>query len=194
MDGNRRVPGAPGIRERRAIARAREGDLDAVHYLYAVYADDLYAFVRSIVRHHQDAEDVTHNVFAKLPSILGKYEERDSAFAAWLFRVARNAALDHVRAQRQIPVEEVRVREDGDPLAERERARALRGALEQLPSDQREVVLMRHVLGMSPSEIADVTGRSEGSVHGLHHRGRQAVQSHLRGSGAAPVTPERLAG
>ena len=171
----------------RAIARAKEGDGDALHYLYAVYADDLYAFVRSIVRDHHDAEDVTQSLFGKLPAILGKYEERDAAFAAWLFRVARNASLDHVRSRRQIPVEEVRTRDVGDAL-NLDRSEALRRALEQLPADQREVLVMRHVLGLTPGEIAKRLGRSESSIHGLHHRGRQTMQEHLRGSGSVPVT------
>jgi RNA polymerase sigma-70 factor (ECF subfamily) len=177
-----------------AIGQARQGDSDAVHYLYAVYADDLYAFIQSIVSDPHDAEDVCQTVFARLPVILDRYEEREAAFAAWLFRVARNAALDHVRGRRQVPVEEVRANAVSDPLSDLERSVALREALDELSEDQRQVVLMRHLLGMSPGEIAERTGRSEGSVHGLHHRGRQALQAHLRGSGVLPATPDRLAG
>ena len=179
---------------RRAIARAKGGDWDAIHYLYAVYADDLFAYVRSIVRDHHDAEDVTQNLFAKLPVAIRKYEERDAAFAAWIFRVARNAALDHIRARRQIPVEDLRVREQSDPLDELDRSHALRAALEQLPDQQREVLVLRHFLGLTPGEIAERLGRSEGSIHGLHHRGRLALQARLREMGSAPVTPEGLSG
>src|SRR5215211_9507475 len=95
--------------ERRAIANAKQGDWDGIHFLYARYADDVVAFVRSLVRDHFEAEDITQSVFAKLHVAIRRYEERDVAFSAWLFRVARNAALDYLRARRQIPVEEVRV-------------------------------------------------------------------------------------
>ncbi len=178
---------------RRAIARGKEGDRGAIHYLYAIYADDLFAFVRSIVGHHHDAEDVTQNLFAKLPDALKRYEERETAFAAWLFRVARNAALDHIRARRQVPVEEVRATEGSDPFADLYRATALRSAFVGLPDDQREVLVLRHVLGLTPGEIASRLERSESSVHGLHHRGRAALQSHLQEMGSAPVTPRRSA-
>ena len=83
------------------------------HYLYSRYADDVRRFVQSIVRDHHEAEDITHDVFAKLIRAIQKYEEREVPFAAWIMRVARNAALDHVRSRRQIPVEEVWISEDG---------------------------------------------------------------------------------
>ena len=64
----------------------------------------------------------------------------------------------------------------------------LREALAALPRDQCEVLVLRHFAGLSPIEIAKLTGRSEGSVHGLHHRGRRALQADLTGRGAAPTT------
>jgi RNA polymerase sigma-70 factor, ECF subfamily len=50
------------------------------------------------------------------------------------------------------------------------------------------VLLLRHVVGLSPVEIAERLGRSESSVHGLHHRGRRALQQELRHQGLAPAT------
>jgi RNA polymerase sigma-70 factor, ECF subfamily len=173
---------------RSAIARAKEGDTGALHFLYVRYADDVYGFVNSIVRDHHEAEDITQNVFAKLMRIIGKYEQRDVPFSAWILRVARNAALDHVRARRQIPVEEVRATDEGHEHVGSERYRSLRAALDGLPGDQREVLILRHIAGLTPPEIAEVLGKSESSIHGLHHRGRGALQAALRELDAAPVT------
>jgi RNA polymerase sigma-70 factor (ECF subfamily) len=53
---------------------------------------------------------------------------------------------------------------------------------------QREIVVLRHLAGFSPGEIADRLGRSEDSIHGLHHRGRRALQSALTQAGATPTT------
>jgi RNA polymerase sigma-70 factor, ECF subfamily len=172
-----------------AIAAAKRGEWDGIHYLYVRYADDVLGYVRSMVRDHHEAEDITQNVFAKLVTAIGKYEERTVPFAAWLMRVARNATLDHLRARRQIPVEEVRAAEPGDERLELERRQCLKEALAGLPEEQRKVLVLRHVLGLSPPEIAARLGRSESSVHGLHHRGRAALKAALTELEATPARP-----
>jgi RNA polymerase sigma-70 factor, ECF subfamily len=172
----------------KAIHRAKEGDRDALTFLYVRYADNVYGYVRSIVRDEHAAEDITQDLFAKLPSALARYEPRRVPFAAWILRVARNLALDHLRAKRAVPCADVRPVE---PLADDfsfERSRALREALDALPRDQRQVLILRHVMGMTPREIARSIGRSEASVHGLHHRGRRALQRELSALGARPAT------
>jgi len=171
-----------------AIARAKQGDQSALHFLYVRYADDVYGFINSIVRDHHEAEDITQNVFAKLMRIIGKYEQREVPFSAWILRVARNAALDHMRARRQIPFEEVRTTDEGHEQVSFERFQSIRTALDLLPADQREVLILRHIAGLTPGEIADVLGKTESSIHGLHHRGRGALQVALRELEAAPVT------
>jgi RNA polymerase sigma-70 factor (ECF subfamily) len=170
-----------------AIARAKQGDMDALHYLYVRYADDVYGFVNSIVRDAHAAEDITQNVFGKLMNAIRRYEQREVPFSAWILRVGRNAALDHMRARRQIPVEEVRVDDDGHEQVGFERSQCLREALMRLPEDQRVVLVLRHVAGLTPGEIAKRLGKTEGSIHGLHHRGRGALQAALRDLEAAPV-------
>ena len=175
----------------RAVKQAQAGDRQALGFLYAHYADNVYGYVRSIVHDHHEAEDVTQHVFAKLIHVIGKYEERDVPFFAWILRVARNVAVDHIRRQRTIPVEEVRTSDEGggDP-AGGGRMNDLRDALSTLPHDQREVLVLRHFAGLSPTEIATRTGRSEGSIHGLHHRGRKALKAELTSRGAAPSTAD----
>jgi RNA polymerase sigma-70 factor, ECF subfamily len=171
-----------------AIARAKQGDTNALHFIYVRYADDVYGFVNSIVRNHHEAEDITQNLFAKLMRIIGKYEQREVPFSAWILRVARNAALDHMRARRQIPFEEVRTSDEGHEQIGFERFQSIRAALDRLPEDQREVLILRHIAGLTPPEIAEVLDKTESSIHGLHHRGRGALQAALRELEAAPVT------
>jgi RNA polymerase sigma-70 factor (ECF subfamily) len=171
---------------RLAIARAKEGDRDALRLLYVRYSENVYGYVRSIVRDEKEAEDLTQHVFLKLMTAICKYDDRGVPFSAWLLRLARNAALDHLRRRRATPAEEVYgadVHVDEDSL---DRARSLRAALDTLPEEQRNVVVMRHVIGLTPLEIADKMGRSESSIHGLHHRGRKALQLELRRLDSAP--------
>jgi RNA polymerase sigma-70 factor (ECF subfamily) len=172
---------------RAAIARAQAGDHEALHFLYVRYADDVLRFVRSLVQDHHEAEDITQNVFVKLMRVIGKYEPREVPFAAWILRVARNVALDHLRTRRMTPCEDVQVTDDDHRQISHERGRDLREALEQLPDEQRDVLVLRHIVGLSPTEIAGVLGKTESSVHGLHHRGRLTLQSTLVDLGAAPV-------
>jgi RNA polymerase sigma-70 factor, ECF subfamily len=170
----------------RVVARARLGDREALGYLYVRYADNVYSYVASIVCDEHEAEDVTQQVFAKLMVNLAKYEPRKTPFLSWLLIVSRNVALDHVRRQRAVPSDEVRdAHRPGppDPLY----AVCVRDALAALSPDQREVVFLRHVAGFSPTEIAARTGRTEASVHGLHHRGRGALQATLRQLDAEPA-------
>jgi RNA polymerase sigma-70 factor (ECF subfamily) len=174
--------------ERRAIARAKEGDWDAIHFLYVEYFRDIHAYVRSIVRDHHAAEDIAQNIFVKLITAIRKYEDREIAFAAWLFRVARNASLDYMRAHRQIPVEEVRISDERDQQLDLHRREALIDGMAQLPCGQQEVLMLRHIGGFTPGEIATKLGKSEGSIHGLHHRGRAALKRYLREVGAAPIS------
>lgn len=170
-----------------AVKHAKEGDGDGLHFLYVRFAPDVQRYITSFVHDHHEAEDITQNVFAKLMTGIGKYEQREVPFAAWILRVARNAALDHIRAKRAIPTEEVRVTDNGRTQTGLDRGRDLRQALDQLPEDQREVLVLRHITGLSPTEIATTLGKSESSVHGLHHRGRRALQACLVELGAGPM-------
>src|SRR3712207_9287355 len=65
-------------------------------------------YVRSIVRDEHEAEDITQHVFTKLLTVLPRYEQRDVPFSAWILRVARNVALDHLRSRRPTPTEDPR--------------------------------------------------------------------------------------
>ena len=142
----------------------------------------------SIVRDHHEAEDITQSMFARLMTAIERYEERAVPFAAWIMRVARNASLDHLRARRQIPVEEVRASDPGDDRRGFELRQCLKEALADLPEEQRQVLVLRHISGLSPAEIAERLGKSESSVHGLHHRGRARLRAVLSERGAAPLT------
>ncbi len=174
-------------RVRLAVARAKEGDQDALRFLYISYSHNIYGYVRSIVLSDHDAEDVTQHVFAKLMTTIVRYDDRGVPFFAWLLRLARNVAIDHLRANRATPTEEV-LDPDASSGVDLDAAETVRAALATLPDEQREVVLLRHVVGLTPGEIADHMGRTEGSIHGLHHRGRRALQRELTRLESTPST------
>ena len=108
-------------------------------------------------------------------------------FSAWILRVAHNAAIDHVRTRRPVPLEEVRSPDaEDDDAGARERFADLRLALDALPDEQRDVLVLRFLVGLSPGEIAERLGRSEDAVHGLQHRGRRRLRSEMLGARGLP--------
>jgi RNA polymerase sigma-70 factor, ECF subfamily len=188
-------PQASDEREvRRLVRAAQDGDRDAMQSLYVRFAPGIHTYVARIVP-RQDAEDVTQQVFAKLLTEIDRYRPSSAPFQAWMLRVARNAAIDHLRRNRQVPCEHAGEGRDAHAdEAGRECATSLRLALRDLTPGQRDVLLLRHLVGLSPVEIAERLGRSVRSVHCLHHRASTAARVALDGLGAAPATSRPPAG
>ena len=141
-----------------ATARARDGDEDALRLLYLLYADNVFGYVLAIVGDEHDAEDITSEVFARLPRALTHYQVERHPLRGMASRVARNAALDHLRAQRSVPQAEVRADGNVAELHAHERFDDLRAALAALPDDQRQVMLLRLIAGLTPAEVAERLG------------------------------------
>src|ERR1700727_3071207 len=175
----------------RAVARAQAGDMDAIRFLYLRYKNNIYGYVLSLVRDAHEAEDVTQTVFLKLISVIDKYEPRQVPFTAWILRVAHNVAMDSLRQRRTVACEEVIERSRPADDSSHDRRRGTEPAVETLPEDHREVVVLRHLVGLSPAEIADRMGRTESSIHGLHHRARRDLRRELIRGGGGPTTRSR---
>lgn len=178
---------------RRTVRRAQAGDRAAFHRIYELYAPMVYSAAMRVVRDPHEAEDVSQQVFAKLMTGIGQYQERSQPFGHWLARVSRNAAVDHVRRRRPVPVEDAGLLAEAPPTATPDVLDSLKAALRTLPDDQRRVILMRHLVGLSPDEIAARTGRTTASVNGLHFRARRQLRQELAGLGLAPATAARAA-
>src|SRR3954466_11866006 len=67
----------------RVIARAKQGDNNAIHWLYVNYSDNVYGYARSILRDEHEAEDIRQQVFARLITSIGRYEQRSVPFSPW---------------------------------------------------------------------------------------------------------------
>ena len=147
-----------------AVARGREGDRDAIRFLYVRYSHNIYGYVRSIVHDEHEAEDITQHVFAKLMTVLVRYDERGVPFFGWLLRLAHNAAIDHLRVRRATPAEEVHGTDDARrrgfrrprPLPARGAGRAARGAAQRRrPAPRRRADARRDRLGDGPYRELD---------------------------------------
>ena len=150
--------------------------------LYRDYLGRIYAFVRAQVGSSSDAEDITAQVFMNAYQAYARFEARNTTPAAWLFRIARNATLDHFRAQGRRDrlrrtIERQPVAED-DPAGQAEdriQCRALLARVAQLPERQREAISLRHS-GLSFDEVGKLIGCSEDAAKMLYHRALKALK------------------
>ena len=167
------------------VERAQSGDGAAFAALYDVFAPRIYRFFRFRVSTAESAEDLTQRVFLKMIEQLPRYEPRGIPFAAWVFRVARNAWIDEDRTARPTVPLGLLTEAAATTAGPHEAAVAaiesetLRTAVETLPADQREVIAARFFAGLSCRETAVLMARSEGSVRVIQHRALAALRMRL---------------
>jgi RNA polymerase sigma-70 factor, ECF subfamily len=157
----------PGRAARQAI------DFEA---LYRTSRDDVYAYVASLLRDASAAEDVTAQAFERAFRRRSSFSSRRGAPRAWLFGIARNAALDELRRRRRSgplvaepeDVEAEQALLEGAELALRRET--VRGAIAGLESRERELVGLRFFAGLSNAEVARVLGISESNAATKIHR------------------------
>ena len=190
-----RLPTGAGERSRAhaALGRMALGDHQAVAELYTRYSHGIYTYICSIVADRYEAEDVTQHVFLKLMTAAGQPNPIHTDFSGWLLRVARNAALDSLRRKRRTLLLDPQEWAPAGVAPDQELRRSLEEAVGGLSQGQRDVLLLRDLLGLSPHEAAQQLGKSEGAVQMLHHRARRAVCARLASSGRAPSTRSRRA-
>jgi RNA polymerase sigma-70 factor, ECF subfamily len=170
------------------IRRAAAGDVGAFAEIYECCAPGVRRYVGTIVWDRWDAEDVTQEVFVKLFTGLPQYDASRAAFSAWMLRVARNAAIDHLRRHRGHPT--LLEFDERTPVDEAGRAcgESLRAALEELPASQREILVLRALGGFTPPEVALRVQRSRGCINTLFHRARLSAKERLTAMDSAPST------
>ena len=158
----------------RTLTRARQGDLGAFEDLVRAYQADVFRFAWHLTRDRTMAEDVTQDAFLRAFRFIRSYRG-DSKFSSWLFRIARNCAMDAMRRQKSLLSRHERQGEVAlaitDPVARAE----LDAALAAVSEDHRQPFLLIEVFGLSYQEAADVLGVRVGTVKSRMHRARAAL-------------------
>jgi RNA polymerase sigma-70 factor, ECF subfamily len=177
--------------------RVRRGDPDAVGEVYVHLSDRLLGYLIARVRDRATAEDLLEATFIELLRKGHTIVGGPAAIKVWLFRSAYFNALDHIRKVRRrheditddfsgIDLEDP-AEGPADAAVREERRRTVRAAMAHLSEDQRAVLQMRYVAGLSAPEVAEVLGKTEGAVRSLQHRGERAMARLLRDvAGLAP--------
>ena len=180
----------------RLVEAAKAGDAEAFGAVFDTYHDGVYRYVASRVGRPSDAEDLTQLVFVKALEALPRYEARGIPFGGWLFRLARNTVIDHLRTRREhVELEALAERPDEGPgpddlAAARQEVAAVGVALAALTDEQRDAIALRFFAGLSAREAAVAMGKQEGTIRGLQFRGIAALRRHLGLDGDAPGREE----
>jgi RNA polymerase sigma-70 factor (ECF subfamily) len=167
------------------IERAQRGSQEAVGLLYEQHHSSIYRYTYYRTGNAQAAEDITADVFLKMVQALPGFHGSSPAFRGWLFQIARNLSIDHLRRYIAHPVDYLR--EDlFAPNSHTENsvdhsleAQSLHTALNQLNDDQKDVILIRFVEGLPLAETARVLHKSEDSVKGLQRRALEALREYM---------------
>ena len=162
------------------MARFCQGDEGAFGLLYERYAPQLEIFLRRFVRDRALAEDLLQTTFLSFVKARGRYVHT-TGVRGWIFAIAANAGRDALRrqgARREDPLGPQVDNLAGEPAAQSEPrlARALEEALQQLPVDQREAVLLHKMHGLSFPEVATILGTTVGAAKVRAHRGYQRLK------------------
>ena len=170
---------AEGSRLIALVELARKGDSEAFGQLYDHYHTSVYRFLYYRVGSVPLAEDLTAETFFRALRSMSSFRWQGKDFGAWLMTIARNLTTDHFKAGRtrlESTTEDMSTLDstaegpEGAVLASLTNE-ALLEALSQLPTEQRECLVMRFLQGLSIAETADVLGRSSGAVKQLQLRG-----------------------
>lgn len=195
MSARRESNPAEQAEEKAWILACQKGDLRGLEALYGRYHRQLYAYLLAMLRSPHAAEDVTQDIFVKLHGQIGSYRFQ-SPFHHWLFRLARNQAIDHLRREKvrsttsldEEPIDGTALRErvaskGPDAAAQAlsaERALQVREAVAELPPSFREVVVLREWEDLAYEEIAERLGLSVGTVKSRLFRARTLLEKALQ--------------
>jgi RNA polymerase sigma-70 factor, ECF subfamily len=164
--------------ERAWVEQARAGDSTAVGYLYEHYVDRIYRYVLLKIGDPHEAEDLTGQVFVRMIEAIGSFQWQGVSFQSWLYRIAHNLVVDHLRQRTRRPqvalepLEGTLLADGDDPYTWAEAADFrdhLRVALGRLTDLQAQVIALKFGGGLSNAEVGRVLGRSEGAVKALQH-------------------------
>lgn len=165
-------------------------DSDAFGELYDLFVERVYRYLYFRTGSHPEAEDLTEQVFLKAWEAIGRYRWQGRPFLAWLYRLAHNAHIDHVRSQKPT----TSLNNDDHPVelpssaAAVELSRALDAdllarALGELTPDQQQVIVMKFLEGLDNEQIAQNLAKREGAIRALQMRALMSLRRVLEHQG-----------
>ena len=169
------------------VKRAQAGNAAAVGELYDRHQPRIFRYIRFKVAHTQLAQDLTGEVFLRMVNHLSSFEPRGVAFSAWLYRIATNLVIKEGQRESKQPLVPLvyanyisQNHDNPTQVVERRLEKEwLCQGMDKIDENQREVIIMRFVVGLSLKETADTLNRTVAAVKTLQHRGILALQAAL---------------
>jgi RNA polymerase sigma-70 factor (ECF subfamily) len=172
------------------ISRCQRGDADALKEIFDRYHRKVYRIAYGVVRQREEALDIVQEVFIKLYRSIRNFKSQ-SKFYTYLYRMAMNTAIDHVREMKRTPFSSLDGMEGFQPsdgaekrpdsiLLRKELEEKVKVALDKLPAEQRMALIFREIEGLSYQEMAATMGCSIGTVMSRLHYARKRIQELLK--------------
>lgn len=170
------------------VQQAAAGNADAVATLYDQHQQDIFRYIVSRVQNQHTAEDLTAEVFTRMVANIASYTQTDIPFRAWLYRIARNLIVDHYRQSKKRNTVELDAASHltqassnpGDQVAQQLTVERVQQALTTIDPIQREVVVLRFIVGLSLHEVAITLDKSIAAIKSQQHRGLNALRAALQ--------------
>lgn len=169
------------------VRQAQSGDIEAVGQLFDKHYRSMFRYFFARVGQRQQAEDLAGELFTRLVHHLPTFEPTGVPFRAWLFRIAYNLTMDHFRVASDVKLESLEkvtllAQPEQNPVQYVERqmtGETLHETLLALVPEQRQVVILRFLVGLSLQETAVVMERTLSAVKAMQHRGLQTMRRKL---------------
>jgi RNA polymerase sigma-70 factor, ECF subfamily len=182
--------------EAQLLEAVKDGDGNAYRALVEKYQNRVFGMVYGMLRNREDARDITQDAFVKAYRNIAKFR-LESSFYTWLYRIAMNLAIDFVRKKKRrgesSGFDEAIAAKDADgnisqthnresprkALERKQLYKRIMDALEKLPTDQKQIIVLRELEGLSYKEISDITEVPEGTVMSRLYYARKKLQQLL---------------
>ena len=186
------------LEEKLILKKAQKGDKGAFAQVYDFYVVRIFRFIYLKTSSKETAEDLTSEVFLKCWKYVKKRKENDEEeiikedkLGSFLYKIARNLIIDFYK-KKQVPTVEIDenskneiIDKKQDILAKvsaKQEIEGLMKALSKLRGEYREIIILRHVEDLSIKEMAEITGKTSGSVRVQLHRGVKALEKTMKDS------------
>ena len=170
--------------ESELISLATDGDSAAFGALYEKYIEQIYNYIYYRTSNGKDAEDLCSRVFVRALKHIERYEDRGYPFSAWLYRIAHNLVVNWYRDRDR--TDEISLTDHYPPpvmdgsvegkIETRDERDQLMKVIEKLPEDRQELLILKHVEGLTNLEIGEIMDRTEGAIKALYHRTLESLR------------------